>query len=222
MTLSPERRIRLTSWSVATALHLCAGVLILRAASWGDAPALPAASDHGGVILVTLSHSSASAAAARSLAAPSPPLAPSPSPRLAPSALPAPSPAPAAPFVAPPQPGAAARLAVNTGPAAAVPASELTGAESDRFRQALLVHIARYKQYPPDAERAGVQGTVWVRFLMDRDGRLLDVWVDQSSGARALDDEAVAAIRRAAPFPAIPAGLPDRIDLTLGIPFILG
>jgi protein TonB len=128
---------------------------------------------------------------------------------------------PSAAFATPQQAVLGSQGLVSPGAAAAAP-SDLSGVDADQFRQALLARIARYKQYPPDALRNHVQCTVWVRFLVDRDGRLLGVWVDQSSGQAVLDDEAVAAIRRAAPFPAIPSSLPDKIDLTLGIPFSLG
>ncbi len=45
--------------------------------------------------------------------------------------------------------------------------------------------------YPRDAARAGWEGTVVLRILVDVDGRPLDVIVDRSSGHRALDREAV-------------------------------
>lgn len=220
MTLSPEHRIRTIAWCVATALHICAGVLILRAASWGDVNVRSTAADHAGVVMLTLIRAEAAAPDA----VPGPGRSTTPSARDAPSAA---KPPPAAPL------GSLTLAARSAGSPAGEPhrpatesaqmaVSDLSGVDADRFRQALLAQIARYNQYPPEAMRDRVQGTVWVRFLLDRNGRLLDVWVDQSSGQPVLDDEAVAAVKRAAPFPSIPSGLPDQMDLTLGIPFVLG
>jgi protein TonB len=45
--------------------------------------------------------------------------------------------------------------------------------------------------YPRDAARAGLEGTVVLRILVDVDGRPLQVIVDRSSGHRSLDREAV-------------------------------
>ncbi len=218
MGLSPEQRIRAIGWGAAMALHLCAGVLILRAASWGDAQTRPFAPDRSGVILLTLTRAPAAAQAASSRG-------PEPA-AVVKASLPSPqsSPIPQPPAAA--SGGSSARTepsaAATPSPGAPPSPSEIDGADADRFRQALLAQIARYKQYPPEAVRERIQGTVWVHFMIDREGRLLGVWVDQSSGHRMLDEEAMAAVRRAAPFPAIPSGLPDKIDLTLGIPFSVG
>lgn len=113
-------------------------------------------------------------------------------------------------------------------PAASTPdlpgqvSSDLAGATATRYRELLLAHIGRYRQYPPEARRDRVEGTVWVRFLLDRNGRVVRAWIETSSGRSLLDQEAVAAIRRAEPLPPIPTGLPDRIDITLPIEFDLG
>lgn len=51
--------------------------------------------------------------------------------------------------------------------------------------------VAPPPAYPRDAVRAGLQGTVMLRILVDVDGRPLQVIVDRSSGHRLLDREAV-------------------------------
>jgi len=51
-----------------------------------------------------------------------------------------------------------------------------------------------------------------------RDGRLLDVTVEESSGNRAFDDSLVKAVRKAAPFPPLPADLEVQL-LDLGLRF---
>ena len=86
------------------------------------------------------------------------------------------------------------------------------------FRSELLRHIARFQRYPRSAERQHLQGTVRTGFSMDRDGRVLSVWVRTSSGQQVLDQAAIDTIRRAQPLPRIPAALPDslKVDISLG------
>ena len=60
--------------------------------------------------------------------------------------------------------------------------------------------------YPQDAKMAGVQGELVVNFVIGPTGRLESLALVAGSGYRILDDEAVRAIRTAAPFDPIPAG----------------
>jgi protein TonB len=87
------------------------------------------------------------------------------------------------------------------------------------FQRELLAHIAAYRRYPDAARAARLNGVVNVRFAIDRDGGVLDVWVQDSSGHPALDQEAIDTIRRAQPMPIVPPILPSRIDLVLPIEF---
>lgn len=100
--------------------------------------------------------------------------------------------------------------------------ADLSGAMALQYRDVLLAHIARYRRYPEDARVERKEGTAWVRFLIDRDGKVLRVWIERGSGITSLDSEAVAAVRRAAPLPAIPESLPDQIDITIPIEFRIG
>ncbi|MDR2735185.1 MAG: TonB family protein [Spirochaetota bacterium] len=59
--------------------------------------------------------------------------------------------------------------------------------------------------YPPQARRAGIQGTTEVGFVIHADGSVSGVRVRASSGHAILDEEAVAAVFAAAPFPKPPA-----------------
>lgn len=59
-------------------------------------------------------------------------------------------------------------------------------------------------QYPYDAQVAGIQGSLVVDFVIGRDGRLASVDLVQGSGQKILDDEAIGAIRKAAPYAPIP------------------
>jgi protein TonB len=61
-------------------------------------------------------------------------------------------------------------------------------------------------------------GRVVTRVTLGRDGRLIDVRIDTSSGSTALDAVEVTAIRRASPFPPVPANMPgDPVILVLPI-----
>lgn len=90
-----------------------------------------------------------------------------------------------------------------------------------KFQQALQRHIARYQRYPADARQRGLEGTVKVVFLLRRDGSIVDAWVNATSGQSALDREALATIRRAAPLPGIPSDLPDELSVLLPVAFEL-
>ena len=60
----------------------------------------------------------------------------------------------------------------------------------------------------------------YVRFTMDRQGRVLSAALERSSGHAALDREALALLERAQPLPAPPAETPgERITLTVPVEF---
>jgi periplasmic protein TonB len=93
------------------------------------------------------------------------------------------------------------------------------GATTAKFQQALLRHVARYQHYPKAAQAARLHGVVDALFSMRRDGTLLGAWVKVSSGQGVLDKEALDAIRRAQPLPAIPPELPDQLNVRLTLVF---
>jgi len=68
-------------------------------------------------------------------------------------------------------------------------------------------------KYPEAARRAGLQGKLKIRFTVDAGGRLLAVKIVKSSGIPILDDEAIKAIRRAAPFDAMPRNLGEKLSI---------
>jgi protein TonB len=209
-------RIRLIGWSLASVIHLTAGMLILRTLPVGDPIANRPAAGQDIIMKVSL------IPAANGTRAVSPaPAAAGAAAVLAPEAQAATSSSHGganAPILA----AVAARSPAQpeaTETAEAAAPSTVQGAAADQFRDLLLAHIARFRRYPPEAQSAHIEGTVWLRFVMDRAGHVDSVWIDQSSGQRVLDNEAVASIRRADPLPAIPSSLPDRLDLTLPIGF---
>ncbi|WP_059369740.1 TonB family protein [Treponema endosymbiont of Eucomonympha sp.] len=82
---------------------------------------------------------------------------------------------------------------------------------------ALLRKIRRALVYPPQAKKAGIQGTVEVVFTVRADGTASGVSVSKSSGEPLLDAAAVAAIVTASPFPPPPSP----VKLAVPIVFVL-
>lgn len=81
-------------------------------------------------------------------------------------------------------------------------------AEIASYRSRILAHLARYKIYPESAQDAGIQGRTTVSFTITRAGGVIAASLAGSSGAGVLDQATLAMVRRAQPFPAMPAGGP--------------
>lgn len=111
----------------------------------------------------------------------------------------------------------------TTAPASvpAPPAPAVSSGVSD-WRGQVLAALNRVKRYPLSAEARRQQGAPWIRFVMDRGGRVLSVRLERSSGVAALDREAAALPRRAAPLPAPPDDVPgDTVELVVPVEFFL-
>src|SRR5262245_12118800 len=83
--------------------------------------------------------------------------------------------------------------------------------------------LERHKRYPPQSEARREQGTAQVRFSLDRQGRVIESEIVQSSGAAALVEQALALLQRAPPCatwsrPAVAGG---RMVLTVPVRFNL-
>ncbi|WP_052340832.1 energy transducer TonB [Salinarimonas rosea] len=116
----------------------------------------------------------------------------------------------------------AAARAAQTREHAAAPeparASSAGPAERARWQARLLAHLERHKRYPAAARAQRIEGVVHVTFGLDARGSVTSARVARSSGASALDEAAVAMVRRASPAPAPPEGavtltVPVRFDL---------
>lgn len=64
--------------------------------------------------------------------------------------------------------------------------------------------ILAARHYPEVARQAGIEGAALVGFEIGPDGGVLRLVLRRSSGSGILDEEALATIRRAAPFPVYP------------------
>jgi TonB family protein len=110
-----------------------------------------------------------------------------------------------------------ARLAAVRGEAnpstSVAPASTAAGGvgrgrsdSNTNYRGLVAAHLARYKQFPPEARSRGDNGRATVNFSLSASGSVTSVRLVNGTGLGALDQEAVAMVRRASPFPAPPDG----------------
>ncbi len=109
---------------------------------------------------------------------------------------------------------------IGTGPGSSGQAGAGGGEESGAgyakgnyryIRKRILQHLV----YPPQALRMGLQGTVTLSFLIDREGRANDIRVIGSSGYDHIDQSALEAVRNASPFPPPPESA--RIVIPIGL-----
>lgn len=83
------------------------------------------------------------------------------------------------------------------------------------WRRKLVRHFNRHKRYPAGA--GGREAMTIVSFTLDRLGHVVSATIARSSGVAALDDAALAMLRRADPVPPPPALVADA-GLTFTIP----
>lgn len=89
---------------------------------------------------------------------------------------------------------------------------------TDMIRQKIQSAII----YPLEARKGGIEGRPIVRFTITSNGELVRVELIQTSGFSILDEEAVAAIKRASPFPEIPKSLQkETLTCVQGLAFVL-
>lgn len=89
-------------------------------------------------------------------------------------------------------------------------------------RASLSAQIARTKRYPQKAMARHEEGLVRVSFTIDRNSRVLDSRVLESSGSADLDQELLAMVTRAQPLPKPPpAAKAADLTFTVGTRFSL-
>jgi protein TonB len=144
----------------------------------------------------------------------------------APTTPPPPKPAPpttppqARPAPAPPPPQQQIKPSpLQTSPMKRVPDSQSNESSetfvnpSARYSQSKLTDdyiwqvVHKFSQYLPDLRQKGEGGSLSLRFVIARDGRLVDVAIVKSSGVLALDRGMLDAVRAAAPYPPFPSEL---------------
>jgi TonB family protein len=75
--------------------------------------------------------------------------------------------------------------------------------------------------YPRDAKKAGITGTVWVKELVDEEGNVIKAIVSKSSGSISLDDAALKAAFKNKFKPGIQKGRPVKVWVTYPVEFKL-
>lgn len=114
---------------------------------------------------------------------------------------------------------------IRVSPAANPPARATTepaaGPVALRSELAVACPERSAPRYPVEAKRRREQGTVSLRVELDEAGRVADVTVIGSSGSRALDDAAVAAVRGWRCNAALRDGRPVRAVATQALDFVI-
>jgi periplasmic protein TonB len=114
------------------------------------------------------------------------------------------------PSNAKPEKSAAPQPAPPTPPSNALPS----------WQGDLLRHLSKFKKYPEDARRRGMQGINRLRFVVDGEGRVLSYEIAGGSGSASLDRATLEMIRRAQPLPKPPAELLNNGTLEVVAPFV--
>lgn len=96
--------------------------------------------------------------------------------------------------------------------------SGLRGMFTGNVRQ----RIANARVYPQIARRRGMEGQPVIAFTLNKNGQLMELRLDRTSGYQLLDRAALEAVKHAAPYPEIPAPLKlNTFQFKLPISFIL-
>jgi protein TonB len=89
------------------------------------------------------------------------------------------------------------------------------------WQRALAAWLAAHKAYPDEARREGREGTVELRFTIDRSGRVQQVELVNSAGSSVLDAAAQSMLRGAILPPLPPTMSQDKVTMTVRIHYRL-
>lgn len=164
-------------------------------------------------------------------APPEPPSERPPGPREEPTPEPLPTverrietPAPN-PEVALPDPPPAPRKPVaqaTAPPVQPLPPAPRASSGQPTWEGQVLGRLNQFKRYPNTSRRSRHQGAPYIRFVMDREGRVLSSRLERGSGFKPLDDEAVSLPARAQPLPRPPEGVGGAtLELVVPVEFFL-
>jgi protein TonB len=92
-----------------------------------------------------------------------------------------------------------------------------------RYEQLISMWIQKFKVYPEEARRKGMQGETVVRIRIDRQGNIRYQILERTTGHQPLDRAAIDMIRRANPVPAVPNDYPagDLFEFLVPVSFHL-
>jgi len=88
-----------------------------------------------------------------------------------------------------------------------VPVAAQPGSISREYTALIRSMIDKQKEYPLMARKSGAEGTVYIKFVLARDGRLKRAEVSRSSGRNILDRAAMNAVTSVNRFPAVPESM---------------
>jgi len=95
-----------------------------------------------------------------------------------------------------------------------------SAAQVTSWHRKIAEQVERHKGYPAAARARRQTGVAEVVFAIDRDGKVVASRIARSSGHAALDQETIATVKRAQPFPAPPANMPgDTFEFRVPIRF---
>jgi len=147
---------------------------------------------------------------------PPPPVAkvepPKPAPSPAPKKLDRPPQTPAKPK---PTPRPTASAAASAAPSTPVRAPAAASASVGEYRDAVYARLRSRQHFPEAARESGAHGTAELTFTLDATGQLQAVSLLKSSGNAELDADALATVRRSAPFAPPPPGAPREFPVKL-------
>lgn len=154
---------------------------------------------------------------------------PPPQPKPDPEPKPPPEPKPAPKPKPPPEPIAALEAKPETEPAEtamlvepSIPSAAEEAASQDYF-DSLRAYIEQHKRYPRRALMRRQEGTVLLRFTVDRNGKIVSHEIARSSGNPTLDREVEDMLERATPLPEIPDDIgADQMEIEVPVSFSLG
>ena len=147
---------------------------------------------------------------------PPPPVAkvepPKPAPSPAPKKLDRPPQTPAKPK---PTPRPTASAAASAAPSTPVRPPAAASASVGEYRDAVYARLRSRQHFPEAARESGAHGTAELTFTLDATGQLQAVSLLKSSGNAELDADALATVRRSAPFAPPPPGAPREFPVKL-------
>ena len=95
-----------------------------------------------------------------------------------------------------------------------------SAAQVTSWHRKIAEQVERHKGYPSAARARRQTGVAEVVFTIDRQGKVVTSRVTRSSGYAALDQETIATVRRAQPFPSPPTNMPgDTFEFRVPIRF---
>lgn len=113
-------------------------------------------------------------------------------------------------------------LSTPAPPARPSPPAPAPSNAAPTWQGLVLGQLEKFKRYPYGAQSRRQQGMPYIRFAMDRNGKVLSSRLERSSGHPDLDAEAVALPRRAQPFPKPPPEVAgDTIELVAPVEFFI-